>query len=380
MNNGIELLGRSGTDLERFLRVSYRVYRDDPLWVAPIIADLKAVLGPANPFFHHADLQLWVARQNGEDVGRLAAIIDQNHNQAQRAPAAFFGFFESINDPAISHALFKLAFEWATLRGMRRIVGPMNPSTNDECGLLTGGFSSPPVFMMTYNPAYYAALIEAEGMTKAKDLLAYRFDLPSGPIHRFGKIAASFYRRHPQLRVRIVRRRDLAIDLAKIQEIYNAAWQDNWGFVPMTDAEIGFMAARLKPLLREGLVWLAETAGEPVAFLLAVPDYNEAIRPLRGRLLTPRLLLAAPYLLGWKQPVCARVIALGVKKKFRGQGIESVMFGQALEHGLKLGFRSCEASWILEDNVSVQRLIELFGGVPYKTYRLYEGALPPATA
>jgi ribosomal protein S18 acetylase RimI-like enzyme len=248
----------------------------------------------------------------------------------------------------------------------------MNPTANDECGLLVAGFDSPPVLMMTYNPPYYADQMAAAGLQKAKDLLAFMLDLKKTPMRRFERIAEEFGKRQPDIRVRPLRRKTLFHDLLKVKEVYNSAWEENWGFVPMTDPEIDFMAKRLKPLLMEGLIWLAETATEPVGFLLAMPDYNQAIQPLKGKLLTPKLIGFLPYLLGRKWPKQVRLIAFGIKKEYRKRGIESAMLAEGLRFGFKAGFQTCEASWILEDNLGIQRIIGLFGGTLYKTYRIYQ--------
>jgi hypothetical protein len=314
MSNDIQIttLSRSSRDVSRFLKVSYRIYGDDPLWVAPLLMDLKKVFTDANPLFAHAKMQLWVATQNGDDVGRIAAIVDEHHNRTAKEPTAFFGFFECTNDAAVSGRLFEAMFEWSRKAGLKSVMGPMNPTTNDECGLLVDGFDSSPVFMMTYNPKYYVTLVEAQGFRKAKDLLAYHMDLAKIPMQRLNRIATKIKQRHPELSFRPLRRKTLTQDLVKVKEVYNAAWQDNWGFIPMTDPEMDFMAERLKPLLMEGLIWLAETATEPVGFLLALPDYNVAFKPLVGKLLTPKLLGFIPYVLGWKCPTMVRVITLGM--------------------------------------------------------------------
>jgi ribosomal protein S18 acetylase RimI-like enzyme len=368
-------LSRSGAHLRRFLAVSYDIYRTDPHWVAPLLSDLKKVFADANPLFEHAEMQLWVATQGGRDVGRIAGIVDRNFNTHQRENAAFFGFFECVNDRAVAHALMEAVVGWARSQGFQKVLGPLNPTTNEEGGLLVNGFDSSPVFMMTYNPRYYADLVAGEGFTKAKDLLAYFFDLNNTPMERFARIAAKFKKREPDIAILPIRRRNLAQSLAKVKAVYNEAWESNWGFVPMTDAEINFMAGRLKPLLTEGLAYVAGTPQEPVGFLLAMPDFNQAFKPLKGRLLTPKLLGFLPYAAGWKVPDICRVITLGVKAKYRGRGIEAAMLAEGLRTGFKLGFRSVEASWILEDNTAVQRIIELFGGKPYKTYRIYQRTL-----
>jgi len=365
-------LSRTGAQIDRFLRVSHRIYRDDPHWVAPLRMDLRKVFTDANPLLEHAEMQLWVASRDGSDVGRVAGIVDRNFNAYQREEAAFFGFFESVRDQAVAHALLEAVMAWARGKGLRKILGPLNPTTNEESGLLVQGFDSAPVFMMPYNPPWYADLVTAEGFAKAKDLLAYLLNLADTPMERFERLAARFRQRQPDIAIRAIRKREISQSLAKVKQVYNEAWQDNWGFVPMTDAEINFLAKRLKPLVTEGLAYLAETPHEPVGFLFALPDFNQAFQPLRGRVLTPRLLGALPYLLGWKVPSVCRVIILGVNARYRGRGIEAAMLAEGLRTGFKLGFRSVEASWILEDNTPVQRLIELFGGKAYKTYRIYQ--------
>jgi hypothetical protein len=363
---------RTPRAVNSFLNVSYGIYNGDPHWVAPLLVDLNKVFSAANPLFEHAEMQLWIARRNGRDVGRIAGILDRNHNQAHQERTAFFGFFECENDAQTSRQLFDAVRTWARQKGMRRVLGPMNPTTNDECGLLVDGFDSPPHLMMTYNPRYYVDLVTSEGFVKAKDLLAYNIDVAGIPRQRLERIATKTRQRNPQFQFKPVRRKTLNADLVKIKEVYNAAWQDNWGFIPMTDAEIDFMAARLKPLLVEGLVWIAESAGEPVGFMLAIPDYNQALKPLRGRLRTPKILGLLPYALGRKVPTSCRVVTLGVKAEHRNRGVEAVMLAEGLMTGLRLGFKTAEASWILEDNVMMRRLLKPFGGRVYKTYRIYE--------
>jgi hypothetical protein len=377
MSNDIQVvaLTRGSRDVQRFLKVSYGIYRDDPHWVAPLLMDLKKVFTDANPLFEHAEMQLWVATRGGRDVGRIAGILDHNHNRAAKDQAAFFGFYECLDDAEVSRRLFGVVLDWARQKGLKRVLGPMNPTTNDECGLLVEGFDLPPVIMMTYNPRYYLTLVEAEGFRKAKDLLAFNMDLAKIPMDRLGRIASKIKQRNPNLAFRPVRRKTLAQDLVKVKEVYNAAWQQNWGFVPMTDAEVDFMAARLKPLLMEGLIWLAEAGAEPVGFLLALPDYNVPLKPLRGRLLTPKVLGFIPYLLGWKCPPRTRVVTLGMKEQYRNKGLESAMLIEGLKVGIDAGVRESEASWILEDNVSMCRVLEAIGGEHYKTYRIYERGL-----
>lgn len=373
-NKPLQILSfpRSRRGIDRFLRVSYEIYRADPHWVAPLLFDLKKVLTDANPLFQHAEMQLWIATRSGRDVGRIAGVLDHNYNHARPDQTAFFGFFECENDRQTSRNLFSAVADWARRKGARCLLGPMNPTTNDECGLLVDGFDSSPRFMMTYNPRYYVALIEGEGFRIARELLAYQIDVTRCPLDRLRRIASKTRARNPDLQFRPVRRKTLSNDLAKIKEVYNAAWQENWGFVAMSDAEIDFLAARLKPLLREGLVWVAETPREAMGFMLALPDYNEAFKPLRGRLLTPGLLGLLPYALGWRTPSTCRVITLGVKEAYRNRGVEAVMLAEGLTTGARLGIREAEASWVLEDNLPMRRLLESFDARVYKRYRIYE--------
>ncbi len=374
MSNEVEIIPipRDSRNILRFLEVSYGIYGSDPHWVAPLLMDLKKVFTDENPLFHHARMQLWIARKSGRDVGRIAGIVDDSYNRLAKEPAAFFGFFESIDDPAVSGRLFESVLKWAREQNLKCLQGPMNPTTNDECGLLLEGFDSAPVFMMTYNPKYYLSLVESAGFRKAKDLLAFNIDLATIPMDRLRRIAAKVRARNPDLVFRPVRRKTLDQDIIKVKEVYNAAWEENWGFVPMTDAEVDFMAKRLKPLLMEGLIWLVEAGSEPVGFLLAMPDYNIALQPLRGRLMTPRLFGFLPYALGWKCPPRTRVLTLGVKAKYRSKGLESAMLIEGLDVGIKAGVRESEASWILEDNLMMCRVLEAIGGRVYKRYRIYE--------
>jgi GNAT superfamily N-acetyltransferase len=368
-------LPRDRRGLGRFLRVPYGIYGNDPLWVAPILSDRRRVLGPENPFCAHARLALWVATRDGRDVGSIAGIVDDHHNSGRGEATAFFGFFEAVDDPAVSRLLFGAVRAWARALGMTQILGPMNPSINEECGLLVDGFDVPPVVMMTYNPRYYAALFADAGLQRCKDLLAYCIILDDSRLARLERLGARALTRAGGVTVRPVDKRRLARDLAKIQEVFNAAWEDNWGFVPMTDAEIDFMAKRLTPLLDEDIVLLAEHGEEPVAFILAVPDFNEALGRLRGHLLSPRLALALPYLLGLKRPRIVRVVAMGIKREYRQRGIDAALIGRCQRVMLRRGFEICEISWILEDNVLMRRIGEMFGATIYKTYALYQGSV-----
>ena len=373
----IERIGRSRHELSRFFDVADDLYRDDPAFIAPIRSDVAKVFQDENPFFRHGEMQLFLARRDGRDVGRVAAILDRNHNEFHGEKAAFFGFFESENGSDVAGRLLEAVAVWARERKMTVLRGPTNPTLNDEAGLLVDAFDSPPVVMMTYNPPYYAALIEGQGFRKAKDLLAYWFPLEEKPLERLTRVAERFRKRSPEIRVRNVTKKSLERDLAKIREVYNEAWEKNWGFVPMTHEEMDFMAARLKPLLVPELLWIGETPRpdgslEPMAFMLMLPDYNVAIAPTRGRLLPFGWL---KFLLAQKRIRTVRVVTLGVKKPWRQSGIQSVMMADSLRFLLGKGYTGAEVSWLLEDNELVIAAVRLWGGRLYKTYRIYEKAL-----
>ena len=373
----IERIGRGKAELSRFFDVADRIYTKDPNFVAPIRSDVAKVFEGENPFFRHGEMQLFVAHQAGVDVGRIAAILDRNHNAFHGEKAAFFGFFETSDDPAVAAKLLEAAAVWGRERKMTVLRGPTNPTLNDEAGLLVDGFDSPPVLMMTYNPRSYAALIEGQGFRKAKDLLAYWFPLEEKPLERLSRVAERFRKREPDIVVRNVSKGGLTRDLAKIREVYNGAWEKNWGFVPMTPEEMDFMAKRLKPLLVEELLWIAEVRRkdgtlEPVGFMLMLPDYNVAIAPTRGRLLPFGWL---KFLLATRRIKTVRVLTLGITREYRMRGIQSIMMADSLRYLLKKGYTGAEVSWLLEDNELVIGAVKLWGGKLYKTYRIYEKPL-----
>ena len=373
----IERIGRSRRELSRFFDVADALYASDPLFVAPIRSDVAKVFQGENPFFRHGEMQLFIARRGGRDVGRVAAILDRNHNEFHGEKTAFFGFFESENDPEVAGKLLEAAALWGRERKMTVLRGPTNPTLNDEAGLLVDGFDSPPVMMMTYNPPHYAALIEGQGFSKVKDLLAFWFPLEEKPLERLTRVAERFRRRSPEIQVRNVTRGSLTRDLGRIREVYNEAWEKNWGFVPMTGEEMDFMAARLKPLLVPELLWIGEAPRpdgslEPMAFMLMLPDYNVAIAPTRGRLLPFGWLR---FLLARSRVRTVRVVTLGVKKPWRQSGIQSIMMADSLRFLLKKGYTGAEVSWLLEDNELVIGAVRLWGGRLYKTYRIYDKAL-----
>ncbi len=363
----------SGKDRKTFILFPWRIYQGDPNWVPPLILDMKNMLNPRkNPFFLHARVELFLARRNSEVVGRVAAIVNDNHNQFHNEKAAFFGFFESIDDPDVAAALLEQVEEWGRREGMSVVRGPMNFSTNDTCGLLIDGFDSPPVIMMPYNPPYYIDLLEKAGYTKAKDLYAYFMDHKTPLSPRVVKVAEKAM--HDEgLTLRSLNMKEFDAELARVKAIYNSAWERNWGFVPMTDEEFSHMAKELKPIVDPDLVLIAEVGGEPAGFALCLPDYNQILRRINGRLLPFGIF----RLLWNKRRINGlRVLTLGVTPKYRqSRAIAPSFYRSIYEVGIRKGYVWGEFSWILEDNVLMNRALKLLGARHYKTYRIYEKAL-----
>jgi len=370
--------GRAGR--AAFVGLPWRLYREDPLWVPPLRSQVRALLDQRrHPFYaggEAAEIQPFVAWEGPDPVGRVAAIVNHAHNRVHGERIAFFGFFECIDRPDVARGLLAAVEAWAAERALVAVRGPVNPSTNYECGLLVDGFHRPPVLMMTYNPDWYPRLIEGAGYAKAKDLLAYISPVHGGSLERLERLADRTRRRVPGLETRPVDLSRFDAEIRLVQEIYNAAWERNWGFVPMSDAEIRTLGKELKALVHPELVRFASVDGEPVGFLLAVPDWNPVLADLDGSPLR-HPLRALRHLLFTKATDLEglRLITLGIKEAHRKRGIEGVLFAESLRAGLELGYRWAEYSWILEDNELTKRAVRLMDGEQYKVYRVYEKAV-----
>jgi GNAT superfamily N-acetyltransferase len=367
-------------DLADFVHLPFRLYRGDPVWVPPLKADQRKLLDPSrHPFYgggRDAEIELFLARDGGRPVGRIAAICNHAHNRAHDENVAFFGFFETIRDPGVAAELLAAAEGWARDRGADAVLGPTNPSTNYECGLLVEGFERPPVLMMTYNPPWYAELVEAAGYTKAKDLYAYLSPVHDASLARLKKLAARTEKRNPGLTTRSADLARFDSEVAIIKKLYNAAWEKNWGFVPVSDAEFDALAEELRNLVNPDLVRIAFVDAEPVAFILTVPDWNPVLRDLGGepwrhpfKVLKHLLFTTAESLPG------IRLILLGIREGYRNRGIEALLFANGIEVALEAGYEWCEYSWILEDNELTKRAVRLMGGELDKVYRIYEKPL-----
>ena len=359
---------------DRFIKFQWRIYRDDLHWVPPLLMERHEFLDPAkNPFYLHADVALFLARRGSEIVGRIAAVEDRNFNAFHKTKTAYFGLFESVNDREVAASLVAAAKDWARWRGLDTILGPMNLSTNYEVGLLVEGFDSDPYLQMTYNPRYYGELLESCGLKKAKDLFAWERSAATPPPERFARIADKI-RQHEGITIRGVNLRHFDAEVERIKEVYNAAWEQNWGFVPMTDEEMNKLAKDLKQFVAPDLCLMAEHEGEPIAFSLTVPDYNQPLKKLNGRLTTFGLPIGLLKLL-WNARKIDRVrlMALGVKTGWRRRGIDAVLVVETIRRTRELGYAGGEVSWTLEDNDLVNRAIESCGCTRTKLYRMYEG-------
>ena len=360
-----------------FVKFPFRLYRGDPNWVPPLIEERLDFLDPKkNPFFEHARCQLFLARRGDELVGTIAAVVNDNHNTFHDEQTGSFGFFEAINDPGVADALLKAAEAWVRGQGMTVIRGPLNFSTNDEIGTLVDGFDEPPVVMMTYNPRYYPALIEGRGYAKAMDVYAYTVDLAEGLQNAPPKVfsVAEKAAQKEGIRVRKLDLRHLDEEVALLKQVYNRAWERNWGFVPMTDAEMEHLADGLKAILDPNLLFIAENAdGVPVGVSIGVPDIHQALRWSGGGHMWPFGLLK--FLWYRRKVNQCRLLIMGMVPEYRGRGADAIFYVETARAALAHGYKRMEGSWILETNTMMNLILQRLGMQRYKTYRVYEKPL-----
>jgi GNAT superfamily N-acetyltransferase len=363
---------RSRADLRAFIDLPFRLYRNTPNWIPPLKRDVAHMVSPQHPFYEHAEIELYLARDAaGQVVGRIAAIRNDAHTAQHHDRTGFFGFFETERDPTVAAALFDAAATWLRSRNLAVMRGPASPSINDEFGLLIDGFEWQPTVMMPYNPAWYGGLLEGYGFVKAKDLIAYRHLSVDGLPDRVLRIADVVAKRHKI----VVRPLDMAHfqdEVDRVRLLYNTAWEANWGAVPMTDAEFADLAKQFKPVVVPELVAFGEVDGHLAGFALALPDLNVVLKRLNGTLL--------PF--GWAKALWygrnvpgLRVLTLGVLPEYRRTGVADLMYLAIMKNGLARGMTYGESGWILEDNLLMCQAIEKIGGVPYKRYRVYDKAI-----
>jgi GNAT superfamily N-acetyltransferase len=364
---------KTAGDLRKFILYPWKLYRGSPNWVAPLVSDQKLLLDPRkNPFFEHSELQHFLAWRGREIVGRISAIVDRNYVEFQQEKVGLFGFFECIDDEPTAKALFGTVEGWLRERGMESMLGPTNPSTNDTVGLLTDAFDQPPVLHMPYTFPYYLRLCEASGLTKARDLYAYYME-NKVPISDKIRRVAELVRKRRKVTIRPLNMKKLFNEeIELIKTVYNDAWTRNWGFVPWTEAELEHTAKDLKKAVVPDMVLLAFVDGEIAGFSLALPDLNLALRHIRGRLFPFGLFKVLWHA---RKIDIVRVLALGVRKKFQGLGLDALFYYETYVRGKKNGFNRGEFSWILEDNLPMRNALENWGARIYKTYRMYDKKL-----
>ena len=357
-------------DLKEFIMLPFRLYKNDPNWIPPLIGDQKKFLSPAkNPFFLHSEAQLFLAFQDGKVVGRISAHTNTQHNKEHKDNIGFFGFFECINNQDVANALFAEVFKWNKAKGKDGIRGPLNFTINDECGLLVKGFDTPPMIMMTHALPYYQTLVEGAGYAKAMDMYAYFSEKREIP-ERVERLHEALLKRskatiHTLSKDKVQRRKDLET----VFRIYTEAWQYNWGNVPLTEPEFHHLVDELLPLADPDMIFIAEVDSKPVGFSLAMPNFNEVLKVMKGHV-NPITLIKAQ--IAKKKISSARVITMGVIKEYQNRGIDTIFHYYSYRNGIPKGIFYGEFSWVLECNTMMMRVAEMLGADPYKTYRLYE--------
>lgn len=360
---------QTNKDLRHFIRFPRQVYRQDPHWVPPLIADVKEKLDiKKNPFFEHARRELFLAYKGEEPVGRIVGIVDDNHNAFHHEKIVFFGLYESLNDVETARAMLSAVAAWGKERGMDVLRGTVNISLNDECAFLLEGFDSPPVIMMPYNPSYYVELMEKCGLAKAKDLYAFVMSTHEEKTEKVKAILDKI-KKETTITCRTFNKKNLKEEAEIVKYIYNHAWERNWGFVPWTENEMDHMAKELAQLADLDLVIIAEDRGKPVGFAFGFPNYNEILIKMNGRLFPTGIF---KLLLGRKKIKSLRVLVFGVLKEYRQTGVNYLLYSKLEENANAKGYEWCETSWQLEDNEPVNRFVTSIGGKVYKKYRIYE--------
>ena len=365
---GVEIVRvKDKRDLLRFIEFPLALYRDEPLYTPQLTNDLKVHFSPKNPFFKDADVEFFLAVKDGKIAGRIAAILNHLHISYQKENTGFFGFFESIDDPDVAKALLDTVSQYLKEKGMTVMRGPMNFSTNEECGFMIEGFEEASMLMIPYNFPYYNRLMKDCGLAKAKDLHAYIISVEEALPDKILRVAAIAEKRG--ITVRQVTKDNFMTAMRSFREVYNAAWGNNWSFIPMTEDELEYSATRLKPLVVPDMTIVAEMGGEPVGFLGMLPDFNFVLRKMHGRL-NPITVIKALYYSRKIRDL--RLLLLGIKPEYRNKGVDGILFREAFK-GVKRGkYKRVEFSWILEDNINIIRLVEMIGGKLYKKFRIYE--------
>jgi hypothetical protein len=359
----------STRDTDRFIHLPHQIYAADTHWVAPLDSERKKFLSPKiNPFFDHAEAEYFLALStDGKTLGRIAAIADHDHNRFHKENTGFFGMFECVNDVEVSTLLLNAADQWCRKKAMDRMRGPLNLSINHECGLLVENFDDAPVVGIPYNPPYYVDLFLHWGLKKIKDLISLDLQLTRIPEYLQRAVSLVLKRNRFTVRTLQINRFDQEIDV--LWEIYNSAWEGNWGFVPMNHKEFVFMTREMKRVVDPRLCFIAEVNGEPAGFSLTLPDVNQALKSMKGKLFPFGWL---KFILGKRRINRSRVITLGIKKQYQRLGIDAFFYHATYKQLMEINIFRVDMSWILEDNQAIIGPIEKIGGVPYKRHRIYE--------
>ncbi|MEE9412796.1 MAG: GNAT family N-acetyltransferase [Methylococcales bacterium] len=362
-----------------FINLPRKIYNNDSQWIAPLAIERRLHLSKYNPYFDHAKWIAWVAYSNNEPVGRITAQIDQLYLERYPDKTGFFGFFDVIDNPQIAQQLLKTAEQWLSDQGMEHVRGPFSFSINDDCGLLVDGFNTPPSFMMGHAYPYYQNLLLENDYSPVKDLLVYKlpsqFEIPRNMQLLLNKATGS-------ITIRPLKRKKLVSEFNILREIFNDAWSDNWGFVPFTVDEFTEMGKQLAYLVDEDFVQFAELDGEPIGMIVMLPNLNEIIADLNGKLL-PVGWLKLIWRLKRHTMKTGRVPLMGIRKKYQNNifaAAASFMLIHALRAPAKRwGIDEVELSWILDDNTRMRNILETIGCTVYKTYRIYEKPLALST-
>ncbi len=352
-----------------FVKFPYSLYKNSPYWVPPLLSDQKILLNPdKHPFYEHASANFFLATIDNQVVGRIAAIIDNNHNKIHNEKTGFFGFFETIENYQVAKKLYNACKSWIYNQGMTNFRGPANPCLNEDCGFLTDAFDLPPVIMMPYNPPYYIDYAEKFGFKKAADLYAYYIDNNRKIPDKLMKVI-NIVNKKEKVKIRPFNLKNFNKDAKSVWHIYNKAWKKNWGFVPMTENEFNYLAKNLKQVVEPELALFAEINGRPVGFSLSVPDINQALIHTNGRLFPFGLIKLLWYS---KKIDMIRTIIMGVIPEYQRIGIDALFYYKTWMNAVKKGYVKDEMSWVVESNKMMRRSAEMLGGKIYKIYRLYE--------
>lgn len=362
--------------LDTFIRVPWLIYKDDPNWIPPLLSERKEAFSNKHPFFRHARWRAWIAYQDGLPVGRISAQIDALHQQRYNNKTGFFGLLEAVNDQAIFTALFATAERWLQDHGMQHIAGPFNLGINQEIGILTEGFDTPPSVMTSHSARYYAATIEACGYRPAQELLAYELDIDTYTIPKH--MPALIDRCAGRIKIRQLARKTMAADFEVMRSIFNDAWQNNWNFVPFTEEEFKAVGKELLMVIPDNFIQIAEIDGVAAAFIVLLPDINEVIADLNGRLL-PFGWAKLLWRLKVRFPEGSRIPLMGVRQKYQntifGPTMAYMLIDVEIKLGIAKGLKRVEMSWILESNKGTRNIIEQFNGKIVKRYFMYEKEL-----